>query len=294
MRNTPIDIVPFDKEYLDAIQELDTNLWLALHFNDDYKPENAFCAVVGGRLVGVACLSLDASFYAMDRDIPHKLLYNMALAADAPQDAADQLIEALTGRCDVYNALYPGKEICVSANMETDDIDGMRLLMRHGFGLYGVIPVLQYDLDKKVKPVALPDEIQIIPYELTDASIKRYLEADRAASGFSASEAEIRFNKEGPGFCCFCAVRGDDVVGSVTIWDITESRGATENIFVVPAYRRRNIARALIATALGALKKEGKKTAALSVSGTNMSAMKLYISCGYELSYNLLEMRFKG
>ena len=80
------------------------------------------------------------------------------------------------------------------------------------------------------------------------------------------------------------------MVGAISVWNITEQRAATENIFVIPSFRRKNIARELIATAFDELKRRDKDIATLSMSGTNLSAMKLYLSCGYLLYYNLIEM----
>jgi len=77
-----------------------------------------------------------------------------------------------------------------------------------------------------------------------------------------------------------------------TTWLIEDTHSATENIFVVPNWRRKNIAKELISTALRDLKQNGKTIATLCTKGTNKDAIKLYLSYGYTLYYNLIELHY--
>jgi ribosomal protein S18 acetylase RimI-like enzyme len=71
-------------------------------------------------------------------------------------------------------------------------------------------------------------------------------------------------------------------------------RGYTENIAVRRAWRRRGIARALIATSLRILKERGMEEAALGVDTQNPSgALQLYESLGYRIVKQYLTYRKK-
>lgn len=86
------------------------------------------------------------------------------------------------------------------------------------------------------------------------------------------------------------AWEGDEVVGMVLNYiDVKENlafkrkRGYTENIAVRRPWRRRGIARALIATSLRLLRERGMEEAALGVDTQNLSgALQLYESLGYQ------------
>lgn len=86
------------------------------------------------------------------------------------------------------------------------------------------------------------------------------------------------------------AWEGDEVVGMVLNFIDTKEnlafgrkRGYTENIAVRRPWRRRGIARALIATSLRMLKERGMEEAALGVDTQNLSgALRLYESLGYQ------------
>ena len=169
----------------------------------------------------------------------------------------------------------------------------MQFFLQKGFSICSVIPVLKYDLLQETKHYNIPDGVHINEYSFNNESIRKYFHADLIASGVPQSEADIKFMTGDPSFKCFVATCNSEVVGAISVWNITDKRAATENIFVIPSYRRNNIARELIATAFDELKGRGMEIATLSMSGTNLSAMKLYLSCGYSLYYNLIEMQYE-
>lgn len=146
---------------------------------------------------------------------------------------------------------------------------------------------------QKTKHFDIPDNVHIEQYSFTEDNLKNYIQADFEASALPESEADIKFKGGDPNFKCFVATCNSKVVGGISVWNITDKRAATENIFVIPQFRRNNIARELIATAFDELKKRGMEIATLSMSGTNLRAMKLYLSCGYSLYYNLIEVVYE-
>ena len=92
---------------------------------------------------------------------------------------------------------------------------------------------------------------------------------------------------------------GDEVVGQVRSFinpieneTYHRQRGYTEYISVRHAWRKRGLARALIAQSLDALKESGMKEATLRVDTENPSgALKLYESCGFRVDQSSTEYR---
>jgi ribosomal protein S18 acetylase RimI-like enzyme len=94
----------------------------------------------------------------------------------------------------------------------------------------------------------------------------------------------------------FAAFHDDQLIGNaVVFWDEAENRnsgrkiGFTEYIFVLPAWRGKNIARQLITAGLQHLKEHGLDEARLEVRAQNQNALRLYLRLGFEV---LRESRF--
>ena len=177
--------------------------------------------------------------------------------------------------------------------MEEKDLDETQELLRNGFCYGAVIPVLAYDLTKDITHYEMPEGVSIEKVGRDDDSITDYIRSTGIANqGVTDSKAEYLFRSFDESFASYRAMYNGDTVGGISIWNIGEERGATENIFTIPEFRRKNIARELIATGFEDLKKRGLKLATLSLDGGNVNAMKLYQSIGYELFYYLLELKY--
>lgn len=95
------------------------------------------------------------------------------------------------------------------------------------------------------------------------------------------------------------AWKGDQVIGQVRSFVNTKEnetyhrlRGHTENISVQRPWRKRGVARALIARSLEVLKERGMTEAALRVDTENQNgALKLYEGCGYRVHQHSSEFR---
>jgi ribosomal protein S18 acetylase RimI-like enzyme len=95
------------------------------------------------------------------------------------------------------------------------------------------------------------------------------------------------------------AFDGDEIAGGVVnIVDLEENaetgnrRGYVEAVFTRPAWRRRGLARALVAESLVRLRDRGMTSALLGVDGANPNqAMTLYEDIGFEIAATELEWR---
>lgn len=287
----------YQEKDLEFVQQRDFLLWLKIQYHSDYINENIFTAVdENTNVIGVASLSFHSSWHAMDKHILHKLQYDIAIDEDSQCAvlAKSLLMDKIIEKYNAYKKEHSSKKICTCGWCDADEIGEMQFLLTKGFAMSSVVPVLKYDLTKEITHYEIPENIIIEQYTLNENTIDKFIEATAIADDdVPDSKGALSFRSGGQGFKIFVATDSGKIVSAITLWDIGEGRSATENIFTIPDYRRKNIAREIIATGLQSLKDSGQKIATLSMNGENLNAMKLYLSIGYELMYNLIEMRYE-
>lgn len=77
--------------------------------------------------------------------------------------------------------------------------------------------------------------------------------------------------------------KNGELIGSVMTYWFNDTKGITEEIFVLPEWRRKGIAQILVREALSYLKDCGKLNAQLEVRKSNDSAVNLYKKMGCEI-----------
>jgi len=272
-----------------SIEKLNRYCALAIRYHGDIKPENVLCAArENGEIAGVGYLKPTQIEADAKRVFDVSTFVDDACTGDLAVEGT--LLDGLIRRANEMKDMFPGKSVRLRAFCEADDIGRIQVLMDKGFSPSAVIPVMKYDLGKETRHYPIPDNVHIRELSFTGDNVSKYVEADLMTGESPQSRSELLFKSGDPSFKCFVAVCGSEIVGAVSVWDISDERAATENIFVVEPYRRKNIARELLATAFDELKRRGKKMATLSVRGTNAPAIRLYLSCGYTLYYNLVEI----
>lgn len=276
--NTGMNIRPYQESDLNQLEQLDMFTVLQIKYHGGVKSENVFCALENDIIIGAGLLTL----YRDDK----AEYYVFANNPDAKKMLTECLIERFLELKKENNKLV--LRVC----LRSDENEEIQSLLNKGFYTDNTIFWLKYDLSKNIAHYPIPDEVKIKPYEFNGESMPKYLKAAEEAGLLPIKDsADSWFRTGAPGFICFTALCNNDVIGSVTIFDTSEECGATEYIFVSPCYRRINIARELIATALTELQKRGKKEAALTVFGTNLPAINLYLSMGYYLTGNIIELK---
>lgn len=265
---------------------------LEIQYDADYAKENVFTVIDDEeKVVGVGALAYHNTWYDEALEHDHKLVLEYCL--EETHEAAFSSI--IAGAKSIYSKLKeesPEKRMSIINFSEANDLQEVQQFLHHGFCFGDLIPVLKYDLTSEIKHYEVPSGIVIKPLELTKENVEAYIEATGAANeGIADSIAEFWFRSGDANFKTFAAYDRKQIVGGISIWNMGEERGATENIFTLPEYRRKNIASQLIATAFKELKERGLKYATLSMLGSNAKAMKLYQKVGYELMYYLVELK---
>jgi ribosomal protein S18 acetylase RimI-like enzyme len=79
------------------------------------------------------------------------------------------------------------------------------------------------------------------------------------------------------------------IAGSIMAYWFTPHFGFTEDIFVIPVWRRKGLARHMIAEAIQFLQEQGIDIVGLEVLESN-PATRLYLSLGYEVQHREIQM----
>jgi mycothiol synthase len=184
------------------------------------------------------------------------------------------------------------------------DVAGIALLEKNGWtqvarGYEMVRPTLD-----DVPEIELPDGLVVRDVDETER--RRIWEASRDAFRDHRDEQEwteedwARFPEDMPDLSLWViAFDGDEVAGG--IWNIIDeaenahhgrARGALATVWTGARWRRRGLAKALIARSLGRLRERGMTSAYLGVDGANPNqAMDLYAGLGFEVATSTIDWR---
>jgi GNAT superfamily N-acetyltransferase len=284
----------------DQIAAIDVMAMLAYRYNGDYIPDNIFCAVnEEGEILGFGHIVPDATWFVIEddsrpADFVHKLNVDITLNEDLnpPEKLRNELWTFIVNRAIEYRGRYPEKRVRVSHTISTDDLEEMDFYLSKGFDTRRTHLVMKRDLTEEIPDHPLPAGMVIRNWKMTSQQEEeQYLEAEAKGdlNGAPWSLNHLRWNKGGGEWAAITAFCEGEVAGSVMTWSLSDERGATENIFVLPEWRRKGVAKAVVTEALKHLRDNGKKEATLGVFGDNGGAVSLYLSLGYRLMDTVLE-----
>lgn len=284
----------------DKIAKFDFLSMLAYRYNKDYVPANIFCAVDSeDNIYGVGHLEFDRTLIANDKNNkPSNFVYILNLDIslnpnfEYPIELQDELLTSLLQRAWEVRSQYLDKQVRVSLTIPSDELEEIDYFLSKGFVVQRNHLIMKRDLTEEIPNAPLLDDINIANWKMeTQAEQEQYLkaEAEGDLEGVNWSLNRLRWTKSGSEWDTFTAFNGDTIVGSVMTWGLGEERSATENIFVLPQWRQKGIARAVITEALKFLKEKGKTEATLGVFGDNRKAISLYKSLSYKLLYINIE-----
>jgi ribosomal protein S18 acetylase RimI-like enzyme len=299
MPKTPINsytIRNYTDKDADKIAEFNFLSMLAYRYNRDYVPNNIFCAVDSeDNIYGIGHLEPDQTWLFIEKNNkPSNFVYKLNLDIslnpnfNCPVELQDELFSSLLKRANELRNKYPDKNVRVNHTIPSDDLEEIDYFLSKGFITQRNHLIMKRDLTEEIPKVPLPNNIKIVNWKMdTQAEQEQYLraEAEGDLEGVCWSLNRLNWTKSGSEWDTFTAFDGDKVVGSVMTWGLGEIRSATENIFVVPDWRRKGIAKAVITEALNFLKDNGKTEATLGVFGDNGRAISLYKSLGYRMLF---------
>lgn len=281
------------QEDVEQLGELDFVMKLHYLYHGDFDARNLFGAYTGeGRLIAAAHLTKHDTFDAVGHDgektFKRYLLFDLAHADEHLDDAVqDALMEALLARAQEIKAEYPQKHIVLGqyVDIEKESLGQSAYYLKHGFTVENSVVILKYDLSQDIPVYHAPEGVEIRPYALdSDEALRNYNQAELAAfDGVAWRLNHLQWMQGAAEMKNFCAFDGERLIGNTSTWRISDDRSATENIFVIPDWQKKGVARSIIYTALAHLKHQGKTVATLGTGGTNSKAIRLYTELGYKL-----------
>lgn len=278
-------------EDAEQIESMDFVLKMLYLYHGDLDKRNMFCAVSGdGEVLAVAHLMEHDTFHAVGHDedpnFKRYLNYEIIFAENAEDEGIKAaLIEVLIGRVREIKAGYQEKRIIMAQYLDTDDLEELSFCLARGFTICDTIVVYKFDLSREIPKYPLPKGILVKPTALNNSEAQeQYRHAELAAfDGVAWSLNHLGWMQGSPEIVNFCAFHGDQLIGNTSTWRITDERSATENVFVIPEWQKKGVARNIICTALNYLQQQGKTIATLGTHGDNKKAIRLYTQIGYEL-----------
>jgi Acetyltransferases len=290
----------YQTEDAQKIGSFDKIAELAYLYKGDLKADNIFCAVSSeNEILGAADLEPHISWTPIDKDCQdpdyiYRLAVNIRINPlyESDKNLRSSLMDALLKRAREIKKDYPGKKIRVIKYIPSSDNVEMDLFLSKGFVAYRTSLVMKRDLTEEIKPYPCGADFRIVNWKMeTEEELQSHVEADAICNNGAAWNLDtVRWIRYAQGWASFAAFSGDDFLGSVTILSASEESSVTENIFVLPQWRRKGAAKAFITEALKHLKREGKTTASLCVDGDNKPAINLYKSLGYR--FNSINIEF--
>ncbi len=302
IQNSEFQIRNYQKHDAVKIGEFDELLELSYLYNPDFVPENIFCAVnFKDEILGVGHLEPHDSWNLIDKtdlapEFACKLKAGISLnpCFSSMSNLKAALLACLLKRAEEIKIQYPDRKIRVITWLNSNENKQMDFFLSKGFLAYSNSLVLCYDLTQEIPDVPKPEGVETVIRALnTEEDLRQYHEAESIAfDGVIWSMNLLRWYTGAPEWVQFAAFCEGRFIANVMTWMISEERSATENIFVLPGWNGRGVAKYLITGALKYLKDRGKSIATLSVSGDNRKAISLYVSLGYRMFGVMIEVGY--
>jgi GNAT superfamily N-acetyltransferase len=223
---------------------------------------------------------------------PHHIW--MVLLADPGYEAAVQARELLLGpvleRAHILAALLPPKRptrlACdLMISQQTDII----FLERNSFERYDGTYVMQRSCVDPIPDIPLPTELSLKHWKLTSVpEQEQYIRAyNQAFPTYPRTLEALKFFLNSPSWSDGTAIAAFDprgeLVASILVYPREQGFGITDDVFVLPAWRGRDIAKALIAEGLRYLRDHDFTQVILEVLQRNLPAVSVYRSMGYKM-----------
>ena len=122
-------------------------------------------------------------------------------------------------------------------------------------------------------------DFEIVPMGENHIDEVAVIETECFENPWKKEDIALQLTNENAHF--LCAVSGGEVCGYIGIYEYFESC-ETANLAVLPPFRRKGIARALINAAAQGAKSRGREFITLEVRPSNEAALSLYSSLGFE------------
>jgi ribosomal protein S18 acetylase RimI-like enzyme len=258
--------------------------------------KNIFCAFADDALVGYGALIPTPAEPDSAQDITNTIWIYIRVDPEASDWMATQeaLYEAILEKSLKYGREWPGRETRVAISYPEGRQEEIAYFVSKGLERFDALLQMRRDLSEPMPELELPPGVTARRWRMEGKGEKeRYLEVERSVwpqSPRTVAELTYFFGswKEGTAITAFD--EAGRIVGSVMAYWYGEWHGVTEDVFVVPDWRRKGIARHLIVEGMKVLWKNGIRTAGLEVRESNQPAVRLYQGLGYRVAHREVQL----
>lgn len=255
---------------------------------------NVFCALSGERLLAYAPLYLQPD---EGGQVGQPQVAWIEIKADPSLTEAEAVKDALGEQIAARLKAVAGGPVRLTCEYRLNEQPAVRYVLSRGFARTESVYHMRRDLAAPLTDVPSPVGIEIRRWKMETVEEQRAYVAARSAC-FSEVPIALeawQYYMSSPMWAAGTAVAafdGGTLVGAVNVyWSEEEnaslppeqSLGYTEDVFVLPGWRGRGIAGAMIVEGMRYLKEHGISTACLAVRAVNVNALSLYRSLGYSL-----------
>jgi len=267
---------PFREEHLEQLQAIDAGTWGHFKWDRTIDPLSMFGATdERDRLVGAGALM------NKDANLLMRTVHSPSLPQAEVQRLKAQLADALVNRFLERHREKAGVIPRLLARIRNEE--DRNLYEGRGFLPTGdIIQLYLRDISASFPAVPqLPTGIEIRPWPMRSSAEKEvYLRADQSIFPNDYSMEMLNYMQGGPVWFVMAAFHGDKLIGSSMSWG-TEV-GITERLFTLPGWRRKGIAKGLLAASLQQHRELGRTHVSAAVSGSNVAGEALLRSAGFE------------
>ena len=203
----------------------------------------------------------------------------------------DLLLGALLGRAEQMRARFPGVPGRIYTELASGDWEMLNFYSRNGF--MNADAQEEYVMPVPLSPAQTPMGCQLASVPLSSVQEQHaFLQRVNAYRMTPINHDFLTLQMQQPYFMALGFYRGGQPVSEMIMTGGSPQSAALVTLYTRAEYRRKGIARALIARSLRMLKAMNMQEAALTVDSGNASgALGLYESMGYRTYRTLVEWR---
>jgi ribosomal protein S18 acetylase RimI-like enzyme len=253
--------------------------------------QNVFCALdYQERIVGFAPVFPAPATEESEPEEPHHI-WTIVLADPGAPDAAQArtlLLDCVIERAKAIKASFTSRRVKLAADMMASQRPDIQHLLENGFERYEGMYVMRRTTADPIPDVSVPPEITVRLWKMTtEEEQKAYMRAYNSCFFELPKTLEaLRFFLNSPVWAAGTAVAAFDpqgqLVGSIVAYRDEEAGwGVVDDVFVLPGWRRRGIARRLVGEGIRYLREQDVQEVRLDVLRSNEPAISLYRSMGY-------------
>jgi ribosomal protein S18 acetylase RimI-like enzyme len=255
------------------------------------KGRNVFCAFDRGQgLVGYGALIPTPADPAAPPGIPNTIWIHIRVDPDAGSLEAiqDPIYGAILAKAEAYGRVWEDRPTRLAAACPEPRQDEIAYFQAQGLRSFDALLQMGRELSVPFPAVALPPGLTARRWRMeTPQERAAYVEAEAQVFPHSPRTAEeLTFYMEtwqgGTPVAAFD--EEGTLVGSVMAYWYNRHYGLTEDVFVMPGWRRRGIAAYLVTQGMIYLREHGIGRVGLEVRESNSPAVQLYQSLGYQIA----------